>query len=341
MLNLTTLLLYLFFLFNCSSLYIFIFHRNIKYFYIFYSLITIIFLRYFIYNFTVYGVSKKINNCSSALTKLIPIVSKNKKYIKDDEKYHNYKLKDFYIFSSHNTYVANNQNMDLNSLEMLKIALKLGIREIELDVYAKNWLGTEEEDFEPYVTHGVMRRGLSDIFLNRNILYFQDCLNVIKENKNPLIINIELNTHYLKNTNNKIIKSLEETFGDNLYFPKNNDRKFLEDEKIGNLIDKVIVVIHKIDKYNDLYTYSHDYRNEDSGIDNNIGVNYTKNKLVRIYPKADIKSHFSYNFDPIKYWNNGVQIVSCNIQCIDIHMKEHFKKFKKYSFVLKPKVLRN
>ena len=62
--------------------------------------------------------------------------------------------------------------------------------------------------------------------------------------------------------------------------------------------------------------------------------------FIRLFPAANLESHFSYNCDPLAAWNKGVQVVSCNIQNIDENLKKHFKKFKKYSFVLKPVILR-
>ena len=298
-------------------------------------------------NFTNYGIHKKIKEYNSNIMKLLPIIKKNKKYIIDNKRLHKYPLRDFYIFSSHNTYITNKQNMDTNSLKMIENALKLNVREIELDVYAKNWLGKEiDNDHEPIVTHGLVRGiGESDIFLNSNLLPLEKCFDTIKKymnynnNTDPLIINIELNTHHIKFTNNQIIDLSEKYFKDKLYLPKNNDRYILEDTPIGELINKVILVIHKLD--NDILSkYSSDYCNIPSSDDKNINLNYTKNKLVRVYPKGDIKSHFSHNIDPIKYWNNGIQMVACNIQKIDENLKEHFKKFKYYSFVLKPRIFR-
>ena len=303
--------------------------------------------KFYINNFTKYGLNKKLEYYNNHLMKILPIVKRNKRFIESNKKLYNYPLRDFYIFSSHNTFISRNQNMDTNSLLMIKNSLLLGVREIELDIYAKNWLGKGEKDHEPIVTHGMIRGiGKSDVFSNTNLLPLDKCFYIIKKymnyngNTDPLIINIELNTHHLNYTNIKIIKLLKKYFGDKLYLPKNKNRNMIEDVPIKDLINKVIIVIHNINKTNLLYDYSHDYCNISSNENNIISLNYTKNKMSRIYPCANINSHFSYNIDPVKYWNRGIQLVSCNIQNIDDNLKEHFKKFKYYSFVLKPKIFR-
>ncbi len=349
MINLNLFIFYLFLLKLISFLIYFYYHQdmNISYFYTgLFILFFLYFIIFYIYRFTKFGIMRRIESFTSPLTKLVPVVKKNKKYISQYSKLHDFNLSDFYIFSSHNTYVAGNQNMDVNSLKMIKIALQLGIREIELDVYAKNYLIAEKEYLEPIVTHGIESSNKNnDIFLNSNILSFENCIRTINDNAfennndDPLIINIELNTHNIDYTNNRILEILKKYFGDKLLFSQNLNN--LKDIKIKDLINKVIIVIHDLDKSSVLKNLSYDYfKNTSFNYLDDIDIKDTKENIVRMFPPADIESHFSYNNDPYGAWNKGIQCVACNIQNIDENLKKHFKKFQNFSFLLKPILLR-
>ena len=349
MINLNTFIIYIFILKFISFLIYFYFHQDMKIYYVYsflFIFLGIYFLIFYTYRFTKYGILRRIDYFTEPLEKIVKIIQKKKVYLSSIPELHDFTLSDFYIFSSHNTYVAGNQNMDVNSLKMLKLALQLGVREIELDVYAKNYLIPKKEFLEPVVTHGVENEdGQSDIFLNSNILSFEECINIINkyafqnENDDPLIINIELNTHNIDYTNQRVFDILKNKFGKKLILSNNlnNLRKI----RIGDLIGKVIIVIHDLDFDSYLKKISFDYYKNISFNDINIiNLEKTKEHLVRIYPPGNIESHFSYNFDPVEAWNKGIQFVSCNIQVLDENLKKHIRKFKRYSYVLKPFILR-
>ena len=348
MINLNLFIIYLFLLKLIALLIYFYYHpdMNISYFYTgLFILLFLYFIIFYIYRFTKYGIIRRIESFTSPLVKLIPVVQKNKKYLSQYPQLHDFALSDFYIFSSHNTFVAGNQNMDVNSLKMIKTILQLGVREIELDVYAKNYLISEKEYLEPIVTHGIESSNQkNDIFLNSNLLSFDSCIKTINdtafgESNDPLIINIELNTHNIDYTNNRIYEILQNYFGDKLLLSQNLNN--LQDIKIKDLIGKVIVVIHDLDENSVLKDTAFDYyKNISFNYLNETDTNDTKNNIIRVFPPANIDSHFSYNSDPYAAWNKGIQCVACNIQNIDENLKKHFKKFKNFSFLLKPELLR-
>ena len=348
--NLNLFIFYIFLLKLVSFLIYFYYHRddiNVGYFYTgLFIIFTFYFIIFYIYRFTEYGILKRIESFTSPLEKLVPVIQKNRRYISQMPQLHDFNLSDFYIFSSHNTYVAGNQNMDVNSLKIIKTALQLGIREVELDVYAKNHLIPEKEFLEPIVTHGIESSGKkSDIFLNSNILSFESCIKTINDNAflnnndDPLIINIELNTHNLDFTNNRVLEILQNHFGDKILYSQNLNN--LKEMKIKELIGKVIIVIHDLHKDSVLKDLSFDYyKNVSVNYLDEIEIKETRDSIIRLFPAANLESHFSYNCDPLGAWNKGVQVVACNIQNIDENLQKHFKKFKKYSFVLKPAILR-
>ena len=350
MINLNTFILYIFLLKFISFLIYFYFHKDayIGYIYAFLFLIfSIYFFNFYTYKFTKYGILRRIDYFTQPLERIVPIIQKNRVFLSKIPELHNFSLCDFYIFSSHNTYVAGNQNLDVNSLKMLKLALQLGVREIELDVYAKNYHIPTKNFLEPVVTHGIeSENGQSDIFLNSNILSFESCIDIISKyafennNDDPLIINIELNTHNIDYTNKRVYNILKEKFDNKLLISNhiNNLRKI----KIKDLIGKVIIIIHNLHLDSVLKDLSYDYyKNVSYNYINEISLEKTKEHLVRVFPPANLESHFSYNCDPVEAWNKGIQFSSCNIQVLDDNLKKHFKKFKKYSYVLKPFILRN
>jgi hypothetical protein len=349
MININTFILYIFLLKLISFLIYFYLNRdvNISIFLISLFIIFVIYCIFFyIYRFTKYGILRRIDKFTQPLEKIIPVIQKKRTYLSSMPELHDFTLRDFYIFSSHNTYVAGNQNMDVNSLKMIKIACQLGIREIELDVYAKNYLKPTKEFLEPIVTHGVESSdGQNDIFLNSNILSFESCIKTINDNAflngndDPMIINIELNTHNIDYTNNRILEILSKYFGDKLLY--SNNLNILQHIKIKDLIGKIIIVIHGINIDSTLTKISFDYfKNVSYDHISELNIKDTKKHIVRVFPPANLESHFSYNCDPNIAWNKGIQFATCNIQVIDEHLKKQFKKFKKYSFVLKPIFLR-
>ncbi len=302
---------------------------------------------FYYYKFTEYGILKRIERFTKPLKRIIPVLQQKRKYISQCKDVLDYKLTDFFVFSSHNTYVAGNQNMDVNSLEMIKMACLLGVREIELDTYCRNYVKEDNESIEPIVTHGVESpQGQDDLFLNSNLLSFESCVKTISDNAfinnndDPLFINIELNTHNKHKTNLRMIEILKQYFGDKLLYSKDNSD--LGSYKIKDLVNKVIIVIHDLDETSVFQGISFDYyKNVSDNNTNVIDLEKTKNSLARVFPSANLESHFSYNYDPYSAWNKGAQFVTCNIQILDDNLKKQFKKFKKYSFVLKPKVLRD
>jgi hypothetical protein len=66
---------------------------------------------------------------------------------------------EFYINTSHNSYIPCNQNGDVASSEAIKRTLGMGARVIELDCFARKNTGTTKEDLEP-----------NDRFLKNSIL---------------------------------------------------------------------------------------------------------------------------------------------------------------------------
>ncbi len=238
-------------------------------------------------------------------------------------------LKDFYINSSHNSYISGIQNGSYIYLDQLKIVLDLGVRCIELDIH--------DIDDKPVVLHGS-----EDIYVT-NSLNVLDCFNEINkygfQNSDPLILMLEIGTK-----NNKCISILKEyiiqCFGDKLLskdfkFNSVPQKKFI-DEPIKNLLNKVIIVT-TFHHNNILYDVIDDHENQVLNIENIDSRALTlrnNNNMTRIYPTAGIAQSLSYNMEFNDLFKNKHNMVIMNFQTYDKILYDYLTFFKDYSFVL-------
>jgi hypothetical protein len=231
-------------------------------------------------------------------------------------------IKEFYINSSHNSYLSCNQNIDIASTEAIKKTLQMGARCIELDIHDK--------DNMPVVAHGLPN------FLTTTYLSFEDCIDVIKDygflTSDPLILFLEVvtnNNEVLKKVNN-IIKT---KLGNKLLgseYKLNKEKKFIN-EPIKNLLNKIIIV-NSTNVYNNLEDILDDdtslVRNHDS-----VSKNKYENNMQRIFSAIHVCIQFSCNYDPIVHWKNRANFVSLNFQTFDDALYTNYIMFKDYSFV--------
>ena len=254
-------------------------------------------------------------------------------------------LNEFFINTSHNTYLPCTQNIDIASSEAIKRSLGMGARVIELDCFAKNNTGKKPKDLEPVVAHGIQRSS-GDIFTTSKIS-FEECIDVIATygflTSDPLIICLELNTNNLIYTQKRIKEIIKLKLGDKLlsheYKISNKiNRKYFTNELIGNLLNKVIIIGEK-----DITNELTDLIDGTFGEDNLFNSNHLDKKLIdkinspgiiqRIYPHGNITGHLSYNYDPSIFWKNKNQMVALNFQSVDNNLMKNIAMFKNASFV--------
>jgi phosphatidylinositol phospholipase C delta len=148
-------------------------------------------------------------------------------------------LHEFYISTSHNTYLPCHQNIDISSIDAIKNALQLGARVIELDVYAKNNIGLTDDDYTPVVAHGKEYK-YGDIFTT-SFITFEESIKTIAEfaqtTSDPLWITLELNTNKLVKTQLKMKEILLKYFGNKII----NSTTMLSNISIKNLLNKIIL----------------------------------------------------------------------------------------------------
>ena len=232
-------------------------------------------------------------------------------------------FKEFYVNSSHNSYIACNQNLDIASLYSIKQVLLMGARCIELDIHEKNNM--------PVVAHG--KFGI----LTTSYLSLEDCLDVINKygflTSDPLVLFIEVcttNRNILKKISNIIKLKFGNRLLSNEYKINNKNNKKFIDEPIKNLLNKIIIV-----NSTSINTNLEDILDDNvyQIKNNNSNTLITTNKMQRIYSAPSICLQFSCNYDPIVHWKNKANFVSLNFQTLDDALIKNYTMFKKYSYV--------
>ena len=262
-------------------------------------------------------------------------------------------LHEFYISTSHNTYLPCHQNIDISSIEAIKNALYLGARVIELDIYAKNNIGLTDDDYTPVVAHGKEYK-YGDIFTT-SFITFEESIKTIAEfaqtTSDPIWITLELNTNKLVNTQIKMKEILVKYFGNKII----NSTTMLSNTPIKNLLNKIILTSGDglvsssgvnstnritsgdgfvsplkdivISYINYSYLKNTDHKDTNLKNKNSTGI------IHRVYPAGDIQGHFSYNFDPEPLWKNRYQLIALNFQKLDNNLNKNLSMFNKCSFV--------
>ncbi len=252
---------------------------------------------------------------------------------------------EFFINTSHNTYLPCYQNGDISSVQAITHALKMGARVIELDVFSKNNLGTNTEDIEPIVTHGIQLDS-GNIFTT-SYVYFSDCIKAIRKfsetTTDPIWIELELNVNKNSLAQKRIKEIILENFSTKILTPEykiGKNKKHFSQEPIGNFINKIIITTSKNvniinEELMDIFdSYAGDgyYLNNSANLEL-VASNKKVNQIQRVYPPGDIYGHFSLNYNPKYFWNNKIQLVALNFQSEDKFFQDNIQMFNSCSFV--------
>ena len=256
-----------------------------------------------------------------------------------------YPLKDFYISSSHNSYLAGSQNLDIAKISSIKRCISLGARMIELDIFI------DKKTFLPYIAHSKESNNNNTDITTTNRLNFNEVIETIarhafSDTTDPLFLVLENNNSTGKEEKNNIIHdTLTKHFKGRLMKRLKNKR--LINSPMRDLLNKVILLSNdtqfdlgsgymKLNKIINI-NFGFWFLNKSS---NFISNSKYKDKMIRIYPEPGISSNFSYNFDFKPFHDKGCQCVAMNFQKNDKYFKDYLKFFSKSSFVLKPPNLR-
>ena len=228
-------------------------------------------------------------------------------------------LNEFYINTSHNTYLSQFQNFSNSDYNIIKNVLNLGVRGIELDIHSYNNI--------PIVAHG------TDYFITTSFITFESCMNIIKDYgflvSDPLILFLEIKK-MKPNVMLEIKNIILNTVGDKLLDKTfKNGTKLFSNEPIVNLLNKIIIINTTNNNINleDILDYSEIVNMDENAIIPN------DNSMKRIYPAGTISRHFSTNVDPEIFWNQKVNFVAMNWQTVDNNLIKNYNLFKNYSFI--------
>ncbi|CAF0734693.1 unnamed protein product [Didymodactylos carnosus] len=286
-------------------------------------------------------------------------------------------LSDYFIATSHNTYISDNQVFGTCTPETYVRALRSGCRSVEMDCY-------DGDNFQPVVYHGKT--------LTKRV-EFREILHAIKENAfvnspYPVFLNIENHCSY--GQQEVLVRLLKSILNDYLLMEPINDlsvlpspeslkykilirsRRFLKgktaaDPKINNSNDETVPLPKDIHpEFANLIIYSqivsftnlqhsmstqHCYHsisfkeskaNEliKESPDNLDLIRLTQRQIVRIYPSSYRQD--SSNLHPVFYWLYGAQMVALNYQADDESMSLQYGLFSDNcgcGYLLKPSIL--
>ena len=272
----------------------------------------------------------------------------------------NYRLCDFYIASSYKSYLPCNNFYDFSSTLAIEKVLMYGARYIDLDIYNKNF----NQCTIPVVCNG---KEIGNWHWTTTILFENVCDTIsktafsdnIRNNTDPLFINLNLYINLNIQTADEIARILIKYFDHRLlpreysYYGSNpNPNLFINiaTTPIKKLLNKIIIICNngfQHSKLEELVNISNKingnyrtltYSEIKESYDINELTNYNKKNLTNvtidnIYRK---KQNFHY-FTPLY---TGSQFICMDYFCHDEYMKSYLKKFKDYSFILKPLKLR-
>lgn len=249
------------------------------------------------------------------------------KPIESTPEYLDMPLHNFYVNTSHNTYLDSMQHLSFASLDAYKFALKSGARFIEVDI------STKYDDKGPLVCHG------TDQYITTYPLPLKSVLDTIKDNafhtSDPLIIIVEMFSVDNVTQNAMIVSMFKDAFGDRLLMPYDASKKTnvsFPSMSMRELLNRVVIICRDHDP--NLSTIMHDssqFQNYGDDILSNDGP--PPNNISRVYMHGSIQSALSANMDSVDLRSKGYNCIAMNFQTRDSKLYDNLEFFKEQSFI--------
>lgn len=233
------------------------------------------------------------------------------------------------VMASHNTYIRTLQHMSESTVDGIRIALNLGCRCLELDVY--------RDGVDVFVAHGKEEKPHDIITTTR--LPLADALQYIGKNAwahttDPLFLALELNVHSEAEASNTIARELLAAFGNRLYTGPLDWSVRLRD-LVGRIVlmcgggagGSLLPLLMNV-------SWNAVFQNIPS-VANPASLNGS-GTAIRVYPAGDFRGALSLNFDPTPFLQNGATFCALNVCCDDDAMREALTWYATSSFVRKP-----
>jgi hypothetical protein len=284
-------------------------------------LILIILIFYISYN--IYSNQYKILINELKKNNMIIPLEYNKKVLE-------YPLNEFYISTSHNSYLNSIQHASFVDLNILKNILLLGARCIELDISHINNI--------PIVAHGTKD------FITTSYIYLDKMIDIIIKYglniSDPLIIFFEIFNLDNKELAINIKNILINKFNTKIAKLSINTNNYIADQPIKLFLNKIIL-FGTIDKYNiltEIFYSTNNFLNRDHE-DNRLLSYNNSTQLSRVYHTEGIGSVLSLNYNFIPLWKNNYKLIALNFQMKDKLLYNYLQFFKNKSFIHKSELI--
>lgn len=210
----------------------------------------------------------------------------------------------------------------------------MGMRCIELDVHLSHNIIDKDSEPKLVITHG------NEYIRTVSKLDVRKCFDIVNQygfkTSDPLILYLEIGFSS-QDAKDKLKEIIMEKFGGRMLGPEYKvgakDRKLVTNERLGRLLNKIIIVVTN-------YTSGFDGVADDDGAQiinieqgTDLSQVRTTATMMRIYPNASIMNALSSNMDPTYFWNNKANIVALNCQSKDRNLFKSIIKFRNNSFV--------
>lgn len=233
------------------------------------------------------------------------------------------------VMASHNSYIRTLQHMSEATVDGIRVALNLGCRCLELDIY--------RDGTDVFVAHGKEERPRDIITTTR--LPIDSAFRYIAENawartSDPLFLALELNVHGEAEASNIIARELVAAFGSRLYTGPLDGSV-----RLRNLVGRLVLLCGGGAGGSLLPLLMNVSWN---AVFQNISSTATVDTLkgngtvIRVYPAGDFRGALSLNYDPVPFLQAGVSFCALNVCCDDDAMRAALAWYAASSFVRKP-----